>query len=776
MSTRRVTRTKNATQRPGLVDAVPKKKRRTAAEVAAERQAKLDAKEEKERAKGAGIKRVAEYEKKQAEKDASTDATPRAAVLPKSKPRPKPIPKKTRAKSPTPPPEDDGFISDVEMDDAAIDTSTYNPDPSQASETTDTRMDGSELSETPTSPPKKKARIDKREGKKVPAEKTKVRDAIKAAQLEEANEQETRKKRKTAQPPSTISIDSDTESDVLAIDAMPTAAHSKRSALQQADHSDDEPMLTDIPAKPQWAMPALSNENPPKTRPRGSQTEERGSRKVMEKAKVKVTEKAKEKEKSDDKGKGKQQRDKKSVQPKSDSASAMGSKEFSTGINDWAASIPENSKPGSKANTSQPSIFKNRSASRRNGSVLPPLTNGSTRSSSNSVLTNNVLISHAESVIRIKEEPKKNYHLGVIDGGLSDEDETQGLEREAAVASPPKGKKRVTSSALVKDSPVKPIARQTERAKKPSNDDLPEGIDPKIWRRVFISTYIQYVATLANPWEVPAKLACEKMQVIWDAIFPHIGHTVTSLSSVYYIAVQRVADSYRSNIGSAAIAIVIAYFESQDSLRDSDDNCAEFAVFALSNLRFLYKKANGDDKSKFRGLYQGAFVVQTFGAHFTATRGAQKIPGVDKPGVLANPAGGLALSCAAVERALTLWSTRTLTIKMVQAAKNKTSISLPKTMNQSTGKVSCRQTGFNDISWGTSTRAYAKAIMKNLREDKFEVIIASAMEFSKKSRRPGDDVDDAAVEDDLDLDERAQLVDISDTESEGNDGSDLDVE
>jgi hypothetical protein len=50
MSTRCVTRTKNATQHPGFVDAVPKKKCRTAAEVAAERQAKLDAKEEKERA------------------------------------------------------------------------------------------------------------------------------------------------------------------------------------------------------------------------------------------------------------------------------------------------------------------------------------------------------------------------------------------------------------------------------------------------------------------------------------------------------------------------------------------------------------------------------------------------------------------------------------------------------------------------------------------------------------------------------------------------------
>ncbi|KAG1908782.1 uncharacterized protein F5891DRAFT_937477, partial [Suillus fuscotomentosus] len=274
---------------------------------------------------------------------------------------------------------------------------------------------------------------------------------------------------------------------------------------------------------------------------------------------------------------------------------------------------------------------------------------------------------------------------------------------------------------------------------KPSNDNLPEGIDPKIWCHVFISSYIQYVVTLANPWEVPSKLACEKMQVIWDAIFPNIGHRVTSLSSVYYIV--------------RALNFINTY--------------------ALSNLRFLYKKANSDDKSKFQGLYQGAFVVQTFGAHFTATCGAQKIPGVDKPSVLANPAGGLALSCAAVERALTLWSTHTLTIKMVQATKNRTSISLPKTMNQSTGKVSCRQTGFNDISWGTLMHAYAKAIMKNLHEDKFEVIIASAMEFSKKKKSLGDDIDDTAMEDDLDLDEHAQLVHISDTKSKGDDGSDV---
>ncbi|KAG2110398.1 uncharacterized protein F5147DRAFT_652007 [Suillus discolor] len=213
--------------------------------------------------------------------------------------------------------------------------------------------------------------------------------------------------------------------------------------------------------------------------------------------------------------------------------------------------------------------------------------------------------------------------------------------------------------------------------------------------------------------------------------------------------VQRVADSYRSFIGSAAIAIIIAYLESQETLKHSDDNRVEFATYTLDKLRFLYKKANSDNKSKFRRLYQGAFVVQTFGAHFTAINGARKIHGLEKPGENLNPVGGLALSCAAVERALTLIATRTITIEMVLTAKGK-SIPLPKTLNHSTGKVSNRQTGFNDVTWGSSTRSY---------------------EFSKKSHRSGNDraVDDAV--DDEDLDECAQLMDISESES-GSEDSD----
>ncbi|KAG1723303.1 uncharacterized protein EDB91DRAFT_1087848 [Suillus paluster] len=108
----------------------------------------------------------------------------------------------------------------------------------------------------------------------------------------------------------------------------------------------------------------------------------------------------------------------------------------------------------------------------------------------------------------------------------------------------PKGKKRVSSSALIKDSPGKPPAHQAKHTKKPGNNDLPDGVEHRLWRHVFVSTYMQYVATLANPWEVSPKLACQKLQVIWDAIFPSILCTVMSMSTVYIIAVQHVADSY----------------------------------------------------------------------------------------------------------------------------------------------------------------------------------------------------------------------------------------
>ncbi|KAG1837629.1 hypothetical protein DFJ58DRAFT_734231 [Suillus subalutaceus] len=794
MSSRRVTHAKNATQHLGILDITPKKKHHTAAEVAAERQAKLDAKQEKERTKKASIKRVATYEKKQADQDVVSKATPRAApsklkskpipgkkkaiVAPPAveedtslsdakmsdapvapsvpRPRLKPIPRKKKVVVDAPAAEDNGFLSDAEMDDAAADSSTFKPDLTQASNTMtlDSHADGSD-SAVPLSLPREKAKISRKKAGKV--SKSSVRDAIKAVQQANTSEKSKYADTKKTTPCSAISLHTDDsddsdDSDVLVLDPTPKKASRQKPAAVQPDdnamivdqpsmktsakatskksaksvpaaHLDDdlhEPMITNPPPEKQpsqWAMPILSDDECNTT--------------PMARAPGHV----------DQKGKGKAKKEKAKEKAKKEKEKANGDQ----AEGDQAAGTDKahSDKKQGSAKFKKSSMFKNSTSSRR----LPPLTNASTRSSTNSVLTENVLISH---IVPIKRELKERHTLQLLNEGLSDEDETQGLEREAAVASPPKGKKN-EFQALVKNLPVKPAACQAERTKKPGNNDLPDGVEQKLWCCVFVSTYMQYVATLANPWEVLPKLVCQKMQVIWDAIFPSILCTVMSMSTVYIVTVQRVADSYRSFIGSVAIAIIIAYLESQDKLKDSDNNRVEFAKYTLDKLRFLYKKANGDDKSKFRGLYQGAFVVQTFGAHFTAINGARK-----------------------VERALTLVTTCTLTISMVLAAKGK-SIPLPKALNHSTSKVSNRQTGFNDVTWGISTCSYAKSLVKRFRDEKFQSVITSAKEFFKKSHRSGDDraIDDAVAEDE-DLDECAQLVDISESESGSKDHDDSD--
>ena len=112
-------------------------------------------------------------------------------------------------------------------------------------------------------------------------------------------------------------------------------------------------------------------------------------------------------------------------------------RKHSSAINEWAAAIPA---------TAKPTVQVPRSTSSRAKSDIPSLTSGASRSSAPSVLTDNVkIISHrASNLVKVKAEPVPELSI-YDDGGLSDSDEIRGEEREVAINSPPKGKKRVTS-------------------------------------------------------------------------------------------------------------------------------------------------------------------------------------------------------------------------------------------------------------------------------------------------------------------------------------------
>ena len=106
---------------------------------------------------------------------------------------------------------------------------------------------------------------------------------------------------------------------------------------------------------------------------------------------------------------------------------------------------------------------------------------------------------------------------------------------------------------------------------------------------------------------------------------------------------------------------------------------------------------------------------------------------------------------------------------MVRTAKGR-NITLPKKLNQATGKISNRQTGFNDASWGRSIRFYVQGINNNLSDKNFNLIIQHAMVFARNSQRV-EDRTETSTSNPVELDKRVQLKDrpCSDEEYDGED-------
>ena len=103
-------------------------------------------------------------------------------------------------------------------------------------------------------------------------------------------------------------------------------------------------------------------------------------------------------------------------------------------VNAWALQVPRGSKAKSKTSVrsaSTPSLT-NASSSR------PPRSSGSARPIARSALTNSVKVKNTDSddEVQIVQDT----------GFISDQDETMGEERDAAVKSPPKAGRRVSSS------------------------------------------------------------------------------------------------------------------------------------------------------------------------------------------------------------------------------------------------------------------------------------------------------------------------------------------
>ena len=117
-----------------------------------------------------------------------------------------------------------------------------------------------------------------------------------------------------------------------------------------------------------------------------------------------------------------------------------------------------------------------------------------------------------------------------------------------------------------------------------------------------------------------------------------------------------------------------------------------------------------------------------------------------------------------VEQALKLISSGTITIEMERNAKGRIP-TLPKQINQATGKASHQLTGFNELSWGLCCSNYVK-LAKKLSASQFEEIISLASEYTKVNHHTDDEDIIEVLDDDDDI--HANIIDHS-SSSEGED-------
>src|SRR5882724_11269436 len=123
-------------------------------------------------------------------------------------------------------------------------------------------------------------------------------------------------------------------------------------------------------------------------------------------------------------------------------------KGFKHSIESWTKSISANTKPASLATHSQAnSVRSGKFSGSRSVSVIPALTNATSRSTDVSILSDTVAITRTQvALVRIKPDPNL---IIICDQGLSDHDEISGYEHEVAVTSPVKGRNRLNSEVSV---------------------------------------------------------------------------------------------------------------------------------------------------------------------------------------------------------------------------------------------------------------------------------------------------------------------------------------
>ncbi|KAH9957658.1 hypothetical protein BGW80DRAFT_1565257 [Lactifluus volemus] len=362
-------------------------------------------------------------------------------------------------------------------------------------------------------------------------------------------------------------------------------------------------------------------------------------------------------------------------------------------------------------------------------------------------------------------EDRENGYTNAGLGGLDDDDEMHGAEREAAISSPLKGKQRLTSSGIVRVQEVSSLKARPKSLDK--DDELPPGAtDQDRFRGKFVPTYISWIAQHAtDPWKVPNDEMLSVVRKIWAQVYRGtitMDYKIALRCHVVKVTEQRVRDTWRTNFGNNAIVAMKNFFAAQSGeIYDTEIKCRDYAKEMLMNLGFLYSDTTSKKPKKYKGLFRGELVIKTLASsHFQAINGVTQVRGLVLEADQSKAKAAVALSATAVERAFYLLLNDDITIEGLQKS-NSRRVKVGRTLNELTGKESTTGTAFSDGNWGDTTRQYLESV-EDLNPEALAAILNEALDiFNRPNSRRSKSLAVAQETLGYEPNRRAHLVDLS---------------
>lgn len=332
---------------------------------------------------------------------------------------------------------------------------------------------------------------------------------------------------------------------------------------------------------------------------------------------------------------------------------------------------------------------------------------------------------------RSSSQPGDKVTKWIADCRLSAQDQDHPLNRFEDAASATRAKATTNSNgrdkARVKVEPEVSLSdgksgsdlegqddwqKQKKRHKRPTNRDLPSGLDKRMWRRVVLPSFLNYVGSFQDPWRIDQRQVITYMQPILNHFLPlNEQHTLHKKDSMIDLINQRLND-WRSTFGSTTITVLDSFF--REAHFDTQEARQGIASQLLERDRFLYH--NIEERI---GIFRSPLVLEIFAIHLKAVNNADSaIPNL---GPSERPVGALALAVVAVERGLKLWANGHIRLNSDGGTKSM----LMKATSKTSGRASTRIHDFSADKWRRSTAEYVQQAM-NLDPNKFDQIVEEA--------------------------------------------------